>query len=255
MKKINPEKISSKIISFLKKTFAKELFTKAVIGLSGGIDSSVNCSLTVKALGENNVYPLILPYGNLNKQAEKDALKITEFLKIPKDNIIKINIKKLVDDFVFYDPNLSIVRKGNIMARVRMILIFDQAKKRNALVVGTENKSEHLLGYFTRFGDESSDIEPARSLYKTQLYDLAKYLGLPAFILNKKPTAGFWQDQTDEGEFGFSYKEADEILYRHFDLMIPFDKLLAEGFDKKVAEKVKARVEMNDFKHRLPYLL
>jgi NAD+ synthase len=146
------------------------------------------------------------------------------------------------------------IRKGNLMARARMMILYDNAKKRKALVMGTENKSEYLLGYFTRFGDEASDIEPLRNLFKTQMYDLAKYLGVPEVILTKKPTAGLWEGQTDEGEFGFTYKEADEILSLSFDEKKSVDEIVAAGFSKDIVDRVLSRVRGNDFKHRLPIL-
>lgn len=254
MNKIDPKKVSQEIVFFLKKTFAGEKFSKAVIGLSGGIDSSVSLALTVKALGADNVYPLILPYGDLNKQAEKDAETVADFFKIPENNILKINIKKTVDEIISFDPDLNQVRKGNIMARVRMTFIFDRAKKIKALVVGTENKTEHLLGYFTRFGDEASDIEPLRNLYKTHVYQLAELLNVPSVILNKQPAAGLWEGQTDEKEFGFRYKEADEIFYRLYDQKEKPENIISQGFNKSVVEKVTGFVNKNKFKHHLPYL-
>ncbi|MBI3560071.1 NAD(+) synthase, partial [Candidatus Gottesmanbacteria bacterium] len=138
------------------------------------------------------------------------------------------------------------------MARVRMILLFDQAKKRNALVVGTENKTEHLLGYFTRFGDEASDIEPLRNLYKSQVYELARQLNLPENIVSKAPTAGLWEGQTDEGEFGFTYKEADEILAIIVDEKKSIDEVVRKGYDQATVEKVVKRMKENNFKHHLP---
>ncbi|MBI2190192.1 MAG: NAD(+) synthase, partial [Candidatus Levybacteria bacterium] len=131
-----------------------------------------------------------------------------------------LSIKSIVDKLaktLGVQPLKDSIRLGNIMARVRMILLYDLAKKHQALVCGTENRSEYHLGYFTRFGDEASDFEPIRHLYKTQVYQLASYLGVPKTVIDKKPTAGLWAEQTDEGEFGFSYKEADPVLYLYFD--------------------------------------
>ncbi|EKD64488.1 MAG: hypothetical protein ACD_50C00375G0002 [uncultured bacterium] len=223
MNSINPEKTAAELTSFIKNAFDKAGFTKAVIGVSGGVDSATSHELTKRALGEKNVFPYFLPY-------EK--------------------IKPIVDQVVSLDPGMDRLRQGNIMARVRMTILFDQAKKRQALVVGTENKTEHILGYYTRFGDSASDIEPLRNLYKTQVYQLAKYLGIPDKILNKAPTAGLWEGQTDEGEFGFTYKDADEVLFQLYDLK----KDNVEGVDPGVVEKVKSRVSRNAFKHSLPIL-
>ena len=144
-------------------------------------------------------------------------------------------------------------RKGNVMARVRMIVLFDLSKKFNYLVMGTENKTEHLLGYYTRFGDEASDIEPLRELYKTQVFDLAKYLRVPQETINKAPTAGLWEGQTDEGEFGFSYKEADEILYLYANKKLTKKEIIAKGYGKKVIERLWWWVSKGEFKDRVPY--
>jgi NAD+ synthase len=139
------------------------------------------------------------------------------------------------------------------MARVRMILLYDLAKKHNALVCGTENKSEYLLGYFTRFGDAASDFEPIQHLYKTQVYQLASSLGVPKNIIKKTPTAGLWHGQTDEGEFGFSYKEADEVLFYYYDKKLKLEEIKNKGF--KNAEKIIKFSLKNSYKHHAPYTL
>lgn len=143
-------------------------------------------------------------------------------------------------------------RLGNIMARVRMIILFDLAKKLNAIVSGTENKSERLLGYFTRFGDSASDIEPIAHLYKTQVYQLAKYLKVPEKIINQSPTAGLWDGQTDEDEFGFTYEEADQVLYLVDDRPQDINKIKK---DFPNAEKIIERMQSNQFKLQTPYHL
>lgn len=267
------------LIKFIHDTFANAGFTEAVIAVSGGIDSALSCALTVKALGANHVYPLFLPYGNLNQKGVEDGKLVTSFLKIPQKNIQTINIQPMVDMFFSvchpelgsgsqdHNPSRTSiapkmlkqvqhdiqVRKGNIMARVRMIVVYDQAKKRKALVVGTENKTEHYLGYYTRFGDEASDLEPLRNLYKTQVYKMARELGIPEPILTKAPTAGLWEGQTDEGEFGFSYKEADEILVLYFDQEKTIEEIIGLGNKKDVVDAVIGRVSRNNFKHHLPF--
>lgn len=137
------------------------------------------------------------------------------------------------------------------MARARMVILYDLAKKHQALVCGTENKSEFRLGYFTRFGDEASDFEPIQHLYKTQVYQLAKYLNIPKNIILQVPTAGLWEGQTDEGEFGFSYKEADIVLYLYFDKGKAISQIITKGFPN--AQKIIDRAKANSFKHHLPY--
>lgn len=255
MENVNPEKTVQSLVGFIKETFEKTRFSYAVIALSGGIDSSLSLALTAKVLGQNKVFPILLPYGKLNDQGVTDALEVIEALNIPKDHMTKFNIKTPVDEIAKNDPAMSMLRKGNIMARVRMTFLFDQAKKRKALVVGTENKSEHLLGYFTRFGDAASDIEPLRNLYKTQVYELAKFMDLPKSILIKQPTAGLWENQTDEDEFGFTYKDADQILYYYFDQKLSEEKIIEKGLTKTTVEKVLRFVRKNNFKHNLPFVI
>lgn len=254
MQAINPRKISEGLINFLKREFSKADFSRAVIALSGGVDSATSCALTAGALGEENIYPVLLPYGELNKQGVVDAQLVIKSLKIPANNVRLIDIKPLIGPLLLTDSGRDNIRKGNAMARMRMIVLFDQAKKRKALVVGTENKTEYLLGYFTRFGDEASDIEPLRNLYKTQVYQLAKSLSVPEPILTKPPTAGLWPGQTDEGEFGFTYKEADEILSLLCDGKKTVKEIVAAGWKREVVEKVKLRHDQNAFKYRLPTL-
>ena len=252
MNSINPEKTAGDLVGFLTSSFQKAGFTSAVIALSGGVDSATSCALAVRALGTDNVYPVLLPYGALNSQATIDAVTVTESLGINQFHVMRIDIKPIVDPLIAKDPGMDNVRKGNLMARARMMVLYDQAKKRHALVIGTENKTEHLLGYFTRFGDEASDLEPLRNLYKTQVYEVARYLKLPDVILSRAPTAGLWEGQTDEGEFGFTYKEADEILHQSIDEKTPEEKIT--GFDSDIVKRVLARVTSNDFKHHLPIL-
>lgn len=254
MKQINPEETAKILIEFIKQAFEKTKFYRAVIAMSGGIDSSVSCILTVRALGKENVFPIFLPYGKLNPQGVIDALQIIKMLEIPQKNLTQINIEDSVNNLAGFDPKMNLIRKGNIMARIRMAFLFDQAKKRKALVIGTENKSEYLLGYFTRFGDEASDIEPLRNLYKTQVYELAKFLNLPKGILTKKPTAGLWENQTDEGEFGFTYEEADKILYSYFEEKLSLKEIAAKGLKKEIIAKVLQFAKANDFKHNLPFV-
>lgn len=251
---INYEDKSEEIISWLKDTVYSAGFKDVIIALSGGIDSAVSVAVSVKAFGKEHVNIMLLPYGSLNDEGIKHAKLVAEFLKLPKKNIYEIDIKSTVSTFLKtnkkQDPEK--IRIGNIMARVRMIYLYDFAKKINALVVGTENKSEYYLGYFTRFGDEASDIEPIRGLYKTQIWNLGKFLNIPKEIIEKEPTAGLWEGQSDEKEFGFSYKDADRILYHHFEESLPIEAIIDLGINKEIVRKVLNWVEKNDFKHKLP---
>lgn len=254
MLEIDCQKTSRRIIDFIKKTVQEAGFEKVIVALSGGVDSSTTTTLAVRALGENNVLVALLPYGDLNREGIKDAKLVLKQLKISAKKIFQIDIKKAVDQIVSVDKKMGKIRQGNIMARVRMIYLYDLAKKHRSLVCGTENKTEHLLGYFTRFGDEASDLEPTKSLYKTQLVELAKYLNLPERIINKKPSAGLWGGQTDEGEFGFSYQQADQVLHLHHDKKFKKEEIIKQGFDRKTVEKVLNWAKKNQFKHQAPII-
>lgn len=255
MKTIDPQKTTVQLIRFIKSSFQRFGYKKALIGVSGGVDSAVSLTLTVGALGAIHVHPVMLPYGLLNNEGANDANALIAKLKIPSKNSVIINIQPFVDSVVLWDPKMDVLRRGNVMARMRMVVLYDLSKKLNALVVGTENKTEHLLGYYTRFGDEASDIEPIRHLYKTQVYDLAAYVGVPKKILQKPPTAGLWKGQTDEGEFGFTYQEADEILSLYFDDHVSKSAIVKKGYSQQTMEKIWWWIEKGNSKDRLPIAL
>jgi len=252
---MNVNSEATRIIEFIRSTVKNTGFISIVVAVSGGVDSAVSLTLAANALGEENVYPILLPYGILNTQGVLDGMEVINQLRIPLTHVVRIDIKQAVDGMVGKEVlGIDNVRKGNIMARVRMIHLFDQAKKRQALVVGTENKSEKLLGYFTRFGDEASDVEPIAHLYKTQVVELATYLLIPQSILLKPPSAGLWPEQSDEKEFGFTYKDADKILSLLYDEKKTVEEVVASGFDRMLVEKIQARVTQNSFKHQTPYV-
>ena len=252
---INPEKETERITKFIRESVYNAGFSKVIVGLSGGIDSATSCCLAVKALGAENVLVGLFPFGNLYKEGLEDAKILINHLKIPSSSVKSVDIKPLVDPIITFDPQMDKLRCGNIIARMRMILLYDLAKKMNILVLGTENKTEHLLGYFTRFGDEASDIEPIRHLYKTEVRRLAEYLHIPENIIYKAPTAGLWEGQTDEGEFGFTYEEADQILRLFIDKKLAALEIEAAGFKREVIAKVLDHVKRNKFKHELPFVL
>lgn len=243
------------ITEFIIQTFQQQGFFQAVIGVSGGVDSATSLCLLTEALGPENIFPLLMPYGDLYPQSVTDAILVLDYCQILQKNREIINIKPVVDSFYPKEETVDVVRRGNAMARVRMTFLFDRAKKHNALVVGTENKTEHYLGYFTRFGDEASDLEPLRNLYKTEVYQLAKELGVPDVIINKPPTAALWEGQTDENEFSFSYHDADQVLRMYIDHQKTEAEIVASGVAETVIKKVLERVRENSFKHKLPYVI
>lgn len=277
---INPQEEKNRIINFLKTVFRQQKIDKAVIGLSGGVDSAVALYLLKEVLKPENIFVCHLYYFRPHTALVDKILVST---KIPKKNIKFASIKTTVDRLhcLKFDrwherkgsrqradeqskcesnpggketrDRICQILKGNITVRTRMIILFDLAKRIGGLVCGTENKSEKLLGYFTRFGDAASDIEPINSLYKTQVLKLAEYLKVPKEIIGQKPTAGLWQGQTDEDELGFTYKEADQVLNLYFDKKLSLEEIKKQGY--KNVRKIIDRVKNNEFKHKTPYCI
>jgi NAD+ synthase len=220
-----------------------------VVGLSGGVDSALATALAVPALGVDRVHALFLPHGASSTGSKADAAAVAVDLGLELETI---DITGLVNPyFDAAEPDADRLRRGNFMARVRMAVLFDHAKKHRALVLGTSNKSEILLGYSTIFGDNASSINPLGDLYKTQVLSLARDLGLPESVIAKPPTADLWPEQTDEGELGFSYALADEILYLMFDRGLTPDQVIERGYDTDIVERIRDLEARNRFKRRL----
>ena len=268
--KFNPSETEKLIVGFINDTFARANKNLAVIAVSGGIDSAVSLCLLSEALSKENVLGLMLPYAD---QDMSDARLILDFCQIPEQNRKTVNIQPVVEtleslisppDFAWGDntaqsdsdfqlDNQKQKRVGNIMARVRMIVLYDWAAKLNALVCGTENKSEKYLGYFTRFGDQASDLEPLEHLYKTQVIELARFMRLPDRLIAKPPSAELWSGQTDENELGFTYTQADSVLQKLIDEKIPAENISLENVDPETVKKIISRVEFQAFKLVVPY--
>lgn len=242
--------VQSEIVTFLKDTFSKAGINHGVIAWSGGIDSTVSLYLLSHALPKENITILHLPYAT---SYENDFRTIQTELGFNDEQFKIISIQPVVDTLCKTQSVSDPLRKGNMMARSRMIILYDVAKELNALVCGTENRTEDLLGYFTRFGDQASDIEPIQHLYKTEVFALAKELGVPDEFITRAPSAGLWSGQTDEGEFGFSYKEADEVLSRYYDDNTAISEMEKDGLMN--ASKIIALSKKNAFKHEVPYTI
>ncbi len=246
--RIDIKRVKEKIIEFIRKQVKGAGLSRAVIGLSGGVDSSTVAYLAKEALGRENVYGVVLPYKTTNKEDIGDTKEIIKTLGI---NLIEVDITQMVDSLSTSSKDTDKTRKGNIMARTRMIFLYDQAAKYKALVLGTSNKTELLLGYFTKYGDGGVDIEPLGDLYKTQVRQLAKDLGVPDRIIKKTPTAGLWPGQTDEGELGFTYEEVDRLLYHMLDEKKNDEELINLGFKEEFIEKVRDKIKNTEHKRKL----
>jgi len=246
--------IAVHIRDFIRSTLASTGLSRVVVNSSGGVDSAVTAALALQAVGPQNLFLSMMPYGELGASAVDNAALLISALQIPQEQTFRIDIKPAVDAIVKHTAAPDRVRLGNIMARVRMIYLFDLAKRLDALVCGTENRTEHYLGYFTRFGDAASDLEPIRGLYKTQVWELARALNIPEQIIQQAPTAGLWEGQSDEDELGFSYQDADAVLSYSIDEHLTVDEIAAKGIARETVLRVLERVASNEFKHHAPYV-
>lgn len=246
---LDADKTIKILTDFIKKQVTDAGFSHAVVGLSGGIDSALSCFLSVKALGKENVLGIRMPYKTSSADSLSDAQKVIDQLGIQSKTI---EITPMADPLIMLGPKITPIRKGNIMARMRMSVLYDQSADFMGLVVGTGNKTEYLLGYTTLFGDAACAFNPLGDLYKTQIRQLAKHLGIPESIQVKAPSADLWNGQTDEGELGFTYTEVDQLLFLLVDQCQPVEECVKRGFNKKMVEKVIARMKAMQFKRSLP---
>ncbi len=237
------------LTTFIKDELSKFGFKKGILGLSGGLDSSVCTFLAAKALGPKNVIALIMPYGRSFPGEVKDAQDIARRLKI-KSKVI--DIAPMVDAYFKRYQTRSRVQIGNKMARERMSILYDHSAREKALILGTSNKTELLIGYGTIHGDMACGINPMGDLYKTQVRELAAYLGIPERIWRKPPTAGLWAGQTDEGEIGLTYAEIDQVLYYLVDERESKGEVIARGFRKAHVEKILSLIKNSEFKRQMP---
>lgn len=245
--KIDCSLAANTFTEFLRDNFKREGFGKGVIGLSGGLDSSVSAYLSVRALGCENVIGVLMPYKTSAADSLDDAEKIVKILGIKH---YKIDITPMVDAFFENFPDAGRIRRGNKMARERMCVLYDISQSEKALVVGTSNKTEILLGYGTLHGDVASAINPLSDLYKTQVRMLAEFLNVPEEIRKKPPSAGLWENQTDEDELGFTYAEVDKLLYLMIDKEYKEEQLMECGFSKDFIDRVVGTIKNNEFKRR-----
>jgi len=246
---INTSLARSILTGFIRSETQRAGFNKVVLGLSGGIDSALSCYLAAEALGSENVLAVRMPYKTSSQESLDHAQLVIDAIGVQS---LTIPITDMADGLISHWPDMSSLRKGNIMARCRMIVLYDQSVVINGLVVGTGNKTEILLGYTTLFGDSACAFNPLGDLYKTQVRQLSRDMGIPEVIIGKAPTADLWSGQTDEGELGFTYAEVDKLLYLLVDERFTPQECVEAGFDKKFVDTVVARVRRFHFKRVMP---
>jgi NAD+ synthetase len=236
------------LVTFIRDELARRGFTRAVLGLSGGVDSAVTAFLAARALGPENVVGIRLPYRTSSQESLDHARLVAQALGIEERTI---DISPAVDGYLASEPDADAARRGNVMARMRMIAVFDLSAKHRALPLGTGNKTERLFGYFTWHADDSPPVNPLGDLFKTQVWALARHLGVPEVVVGKPASADLIQGQTDEGDFGISYAQADVLLNWLLSGYTPRD-LAERGFDPAEVELVRRRLEGTHWKRKLP---
>ena len=246
---INTEVATQILTGFIKSEVTRVGYSRAVIALSGGLDSALSLALAVKALGAENVLAVRMPYRSSSPDSLEHAQSLIDQFKVPNETV---EITDMVEPLFARDPQISKQRKGNIMARSRMIVLYDQSEIFKGLAIGTSNKTEILLGYSTMWGDMASALNPIGDLYKTQVRQLSRALNIPAPIIDKPPSADLWAGQTDEGELGFTYDEVDKLLFLLVDQRFSLQECVEEGIDEKFVKSVLARIQRYQFKRMMP---
>ncbi len=239
------------LVSFIRNEVEKVGVRRVVVGLSGGVDSSLSAMLAAEALGPNNVLGVLMPYKSSNPDSLSHAQLLAQEASIES---LTIDITSQIDAYFEHFPDADQKRQGNKMARERMTILYDHSARWNALVLGTSNKTELLLGYGTLYGDMASAINPLGDLYKTHVWALAEAVGVPDVIVQKKPSADLWAGQTDEGELGFSYREVDKLLYLMVDRRYSREELVDAGFPERFVDDITLRIMNSQFKRRLPVI-
>ena len=246
---IDTWKVDRFLADFIQNYITRAGFHKVVLGLSGGLDSATAAVLAQEALGPENVIALILPAQTSSQADADDALDLCRKFRI-KSRLVPVS--PMLDAYFAQFPHANWLRRGNKAARERMSILYDWATYHQALVLGTGNRTELLLGYFTKYGDGAADLEPLGNLYKTEVKQLAQSLGVPEKIIRKTPTAGLWKGQTDERELGFSYPLIDSLLYHMFDKKYNSLELVGVGFEPATVKAVTERLKANEHKRKHP---
>lgn len=246
---IDPAVATPWLVAFLRDELrVRRRMERAVLGLSGGVDSAVTAYLCARALGPGNVYAIRMPYETSSASSLEDAQLVIDALGVASRTI---DISEAVDGYLRREPEADARRRGNVMARLRMVVLFDQSAKLDALPIGTGNKTERLLGYFTWHADDAPPVNPIGDLFKTQVWELARYLGVPRRLIEKAPSADLEANQTDEADLGIAYVRADAILSR---LLLGYsdEQLVERGFTPQEVAVVRMRVDGTHWKRHLP---
>lgn len=243
------DRVVPRLTDFIRREVAAAQRGGVVIGMSGGVDSSLVAHLAAMALGPQRVHAIIMPYRTSSRSSMDHALLEIGRLGIPHKTI---EITPMADALFQQIPGMDRRRMGNAMARLRMMVLFDQSQEYDALVIGTSNRTETLLGYGTLHGDAAWGINPIGMLYKTQVWQLAGNVGVDPSIVEKVPTADLWVGQTDESEMGLSYGIADRVLYLMFDRLLARQEIIGLGYPPEAVDRVQQMVAASAFKRRMP---
>ncbi len=237
------------VAEFIRAQLGQAGFERALLGLSGGIDSALVAYLVADAIGAERLLCVLMPYRTSSPASRADAEAVVAALGAASE---LVDISPMVDAFYAAQPDASPLRRGNFMARTRMAVLYDRSVTWGGLVVGTGNKTEALIGYTTHFGDDASAFNPIGDLYKSQVRQLASAVGVPEAIIRKAPSADLWPGQTDEDEAGFSYPQLDRLLYWRIDRRRSVDEVVGLGFDRALVERVDRMVAGAEFKRQVP---
>jgi len=250
---IEPATTADLIVAFISSQMEQTGFSRIVVGLSGGVDSATVGFLAARAVGADNLLAVRMPYSSSSPASETDALRVVQALGCHTQ---RVEITPMVDPLLGLmgdaQGDAAQVRRGNVMARQRMIVLYDKSVEFDALVAGTSNKTEALLGYTTQYGDAASAFAPIGDLYKSQLRAVAEHLGVPAEVVAKPPSADLWPGQTDEDELGRTYDDLDRTLFALVDRRWTVERCVAAGLDRDLVEWVAARVARMEYKRQMP---
>lgn len=248
---VNTELLRKLLVGFVRDEVRKVGIEKVVLGLSGGVDSALVAFIAAEALGPENVHAICMPYKSSNPESEEHARLVAAACGV---NFSVVPITPMIDAYFNMFPTADNMRRGNKMARERMTILFDHSALLRALVLGTSNKTELLLGYGTLYGDMASALNPIGDIYKSQVWQLSAAMGIPNEVVEKQPSADLWAGQTDEEDLGFSYRQVDELLYRMVDQKFTRSDLTADGFENDFIESVYSKIQNSHFKRHLPII-